>query len=106
MKALLYVRCANPDKAAEQSQFNQLRTFANQKGYDIAGEIVESGVKGLTLERPGIPQMLEMVSEKGIDLVLAVNYSRFARSHMHTLKLEALLRSKGALVMTLHDTPF
>lgn len=106
MNALLYVRCAKPDKAAEQSQLNQLRTFAHQKGYDIAGEIVESGVKGLTLERPGIRQMIDMVSKKGVDLVLTVNYSRLARSHMHTLELEALLRSKGALVMTLHDTPF
>lgn len=105
MNALLYVRCANPDKAAEQSQLNQLRTFAHQKGYDIAGEIVESGVKGLTLERPGIRQMIDMVSKKGVDLVLAVNHSRIARSFKDYLALERTLREQGVLIMTLCDSP-
>lgn len=104
MKALLFVRSSKQNEAAEQSQLDQLRSFAKHQGYDIAGEIVESGVEGLTLDRSGIRQMIEMVSDKGVDLVLAVSHSRFARSTMHKLALETLLRSKGAVVMTLHDT--
>lgn len=98
MKALLYVRTAHQDKYAEQSQLEQLRRHADRLGYEIVGEIIESGVSGTTLDRAGIHQMEDEVSRRNIDFVLAVKHSRIARRLEDYLALEAVLRSHGTVL--------
>lgn len=102
MKALLYVRTAHQDNYAEQSQLEQLRRYADGHSYEIVGEIIESGVNGMTLDRVGIHQMVDEVSRHNIDLVLAVKHSRIARRLEDYLALEATLHRYGtSLAFTL-----
>jgi len=56
-RAALYMRVSTVDQHPE-TQFYDLRTMAEQRGYEIVHEYVDK-VSGAKAKRPGLDQMLE-----------------------------------------------
>ncbi len=79
---LCYVRVSTKNSAQETSlenQESQLREFCKRKGWLVDEVIVDHGISGRKMERPGLKRMIELIRAGGIDIVLAADHARYAR---------------------------
>lgn len=83
MKVILYARVSTRGQAEKgyslRQQIEALQTHASSNGYDVLAEITDDGYSGITLDRPGLDRVRELVETGGVDLVLAQDRDRFAR---------------------------
>ena len=79
LKAFLYCRVAYNDGFSLELQANELRHFAEQAGFTIAGEAAEYG-SGLTLNRAALKEVTQAVQNGKVDVVLVKSVSRIARN--------------------------
>jgi DNA invertase Pin-like site-specific DNA recombinase len=96
-RAAVYLRISTRDGSqTEENQRRQLRTFAEQEGYQVAGEYVdhESGRKGRR-ERSGFNRVFEAAENREFDLLLFWSLDRFSREGIR--KTIAYLRQLDAL---------
>jgi DNA invertase Pin-like site-specific DNA recombinase len=64
-------------------QLDELRGFAERRGWTIVAEYVEHGVSGTKDKRPQLDALMAKVRRGGVDAVLVWKFSRFARSVRH-----------------------
>jgi site-specific DNA recombinase len=92
MRVILYARVSTRGQAERgyslRQQVEALRKYADTKGYDVLTEITDDGYSGMTLERPGLDRVRELVEVGGVDLVLAQDRDRFAREPAYHYLLE------------------
>ena len=79
LKAFLYCRVAYNDGFSLELQANELRHFAEQAGFTIAGEAAEYG-SSLTLNRAALKEITQSVQNGKVDVVLVKSVSRIARN--------------------------
>ena len=84
-RAALYMRVSTVDQHPE-TQFYDLRTMAEQRGYEIVHEYVDK-VSGAKARRPGLDQMLEDARRGCFDVVMVWAGDRMARSVRHFLEV-------------------
>jgi site-specific DNA recombinase len=105
MRAVLYARVSSKEQAEDgyslQDQLRTLRQWATSNGYQVVEEVEDCGYSGVSLERPGLSKVRDLVTAGGIDLVLAQDRDRIARDptiagwlriqfEQHDTKLRAL----------------
>lgn len=91
MKTAIYIRSATGDRAAMDSQKNELERWARENGATIVATHEDSGHPGTALE-----SLLDSVSAGGVDLVLCRDLTRFGRRFPHDpLRVLQLLRQHG-----------
>ena len=78
LRAFLYCRVAHNDGVSLDLQAAELRCFAEQAGFTIAGEAAEYG-SGLTLDRAALKEVTQAVNNGKVDVVLVKSVTRIAR---------------------------
>lgn len=82
MKAVIYSRVSTMDQGIEgtslESQIEACKRYANKRGYETT-YIIRDTFSGLTLERPGLQQVLGLVRAKEIDALVIYSSDRFSR---------------------------
>jgi DNA invertase Pin-like site-specific DNA recombinase len=84
-RAALYLRVStNEGEQTEENQRRELREFAHDEGYDLAGEYVdhESGRKGRN-EREAFDRMFEAAENREFDVLVFWSLDRFSREGIH-----------------------
>jgi DNA invertase Pin-like site-specific DNA recombinase len=91
-RAVLYTRVSTVDQHPE-TQLNDLRQMAVQRGYEIVQEYCDR-ISGVKAKRPGLDQMMADGRRGRFDVVLVWASDRIARSVKHFLEvLDELSRS-------------
>lgn len=76
---------AQDDQASLDSQIENLKSFAEQKGLEIVKVIAEFG-SGLNLNRDSLDEIMEVAKSKQADMILTRDVSRISRDTVHSLK--------------------
>jgi DNA invertase Pin-like site-specific DNA recombinase len=82
-RAAAYARISTKDKRVPKvaNQLADLRKLAEQRGYELCGEYEDDGVSASNGEqRDGFDKLLEVVAAGEVDVVLATEEERFART--------------------------
>jgi site-specific DNA recombinase len=107
MRVILYSRVSKRGQAERgyslRQQLDALQTYAKKNGYDVLAEIEDDGYSGITLDRPGLDRVRELVEVGGVDLVLAQDRDRFAREPAFHYLLETEFAKHGTGIAAIND---
>lgn len=94
--AWIYCRVNNPRDAigVMNLQFQQLKKFAEQKGFSVVGVSQDYG-SGQTLDRPGLRAIREAVCDGDIQVLLISSVSRIGRDAEQVGKFLGFLNEHG-----------
>ena len=86
MKAATYCRVSTDNQEAEgtslQTQLEACRNYCQDKGYDVAYRFSEA-YSGLSLERPELDQLRELVRSEAVDALVCYSLDRLSRDPVH-----------------------
>ena len=102
MKAYFYCRVAHDDGFSLGQQAAQLRRYAEQAGYTIVGVAAEHGA-GLTLDRPALQELTEVVLAGKVDVVLVNSLDRLGRDWGMTKQYIDLLTEHKVKLLCLRE---
>ena len=84
-------------------QLDELRTFCERRGFEIAQEYVDQGISGSKELRPALNRLLADARRRRFDAVLVYRYDRFARSLRQLVNALGEFDSLGIHFISLHE---
>src|SRR5215217_7359292 len=106
-KAILYARVSTEEQARSgyslAQQMEALRDYAAREGYEVLEEVVDPGQSGVSLVRPGIDRMREIVASSGVSAVIAQDRDRIARDPVFYGLLRMEFEEYGCKLRALND---
>jgi len=94
LKTAVYARVSTTDQNCDL-QLRELREYIARRGWESAGEFVDSGVSGAKASRPALDRMMTAAGRRDFDAVLVYKIDRFGRSVLHLSQQLAALTSYG-----------
>ncbi len=94
LKAAIYARVSTTDQNCDL-QLRELREYVARRGWESAGEFVDSGVSGTKASRPALDRLMAAAGRRDFDAVLVYKIDRFGRSVLHLSQQLATLTSYG-----------
>jgi putative DNA-invertase from lambdoid prophage Rac len=94
MRAAIYARVSTADQNCEM-QLRELREYSQRRGWQVAGEYVDTGWSGAKASRPQLDRLMQDASKRGFDAVLVYKLDRFGRSVRNCLDGIEALRAHG-----------
>jgi len=96
MKCAIYARVSTLDKGQDtEVQLRDLRSYAQARGWMIAGEYVDKGQSGAKDRRPELDKLMEDARKRKVDLILCWRLDRLGRSLKHLILTLDELQSVG-----------
>src|SRR3712207_1928970 len=106
-RAILYARVSTDEQARTgyslAQQLEALREYASREGYEVLEEVSDPGQSGVSLERPGMDRVRDLVAAGGVSVVLAQDRDRFAREPAYHYILREEFKEYGTKVRALND---
>jgi site-specific DNA recombinase len=106
-RAILYTRVSTGEQARSgyslAQQLEALRDYAAREGYEVLQEITDPGQSGVTLARPGLDRVRDLMAAGGASVVLAQDRDRFAREPAYHYLLRQEFEEHGAKMCALND---
>lgn len=93
-RAALYCRVSTVDQHPE-TQLNELRQFAANRGFKVVGEYTDHGYSGARARRPELDRMMDDAQRHKFDVLLVWACDRLARSTKHLLQTIDELNGMG-----------
>jgi DNA invertase Pin-like site-specific DNA recombinase len=93
-RAALYCRVSTVDQHPE-TQLNELRQFAANRGFKVVGEYTDHGYSGARARRPELDRMMDDAQRHRFDVLLVWACDRLARSTKHLLQTIDELNGMG-----------
>jgi site-specific DNA recombinase len=98
MKAAIYCRVSTEGQEQDgtilQTQLEAFQRYCQSKGYEVACQFNEAW-SGLSLERPRLAELREMVRSESIDSVVVYSLDRFSRDPVHGVILMQEMEKHG-----------
>jgi site-specific DNA recombinase len=110
-RCLIYARVSSEDQIEQYGiplQLRACRESAARFGYQVLEEIVDEGISGATMDRPGLQRMRALVRERAAEVVLAYDVDRISRELVHLLILKPEIERHARLEFVLakfEDSP-
>jgi DNA invertase Pin-like site-specific DNA recombinase len=101
-RAALYARVSTSDQNSRM-QLDELRQVAQQRGWHIVGEYVDTGISGVQERRPQLDKLIQLAHGGKIDIVATWRFDRFARSTRHLLTALEDFRVRNVDFVSLRD---
>jgi DNA invertase Pin-like site-specific DNA recombinase len=96
MRAAIYARISTTNHGQDVTlQTRELQQFAVARGWEIAGEYVDSGVSGTKDSRPELNRLIADAHKRRFDVVCVWRFDRFARSVSHLLRALETFKALG-----------
>jgi putative DNA-invertase from lambdoid prophage Rac len=92
MRVAIYARVSTTDQNCEM-QLRELRDYCGRRGWEIAGEYVDTGWSGAKKSRPQLDRL--MADARAHRVVAVWKLDRFGRSVSHLVESVQALRSAG-----------
>lgn len=104
MKVGLYARVSTLDKGQDtEVQLRDLRSYAEARGWIIAGEYVDKGQSGAKDRRPELDRLMKDARKRKIDLILCWRLDRLGRSLKHLILTLDELQGLGVGFVSYHE---
>jgi len=84
-------------------KFDELHSYCERRGFEIAQEYVDQGVSGANESRPALNRLLADARRRRFDAVLVYRYGRFARSLRQLVSALGEFDSLGIHFISLHE---
>jgi len=109
MKAAIYTRVSTELQEREgtslDTQLEHGLAKANAVGYEVPGEFIfRESYSGLSLERPKLDQLRELVRGKEVDAVICYSLDRLSRDPVHLVILQQDLEKVGVELVLIAET--
>jgi site-specific DNA recombinase len=108
-QAILYARVSTDEQARSgfslAQQLGALREYADREGYAVLEEVTDPGQSSVTLERPGMDRVRDLVAAGGVSVLLAQDVDRISREPWHYEYLRSWFADYGTQLRTLEDGP-
>ena len=106
-RAVLYARVSTDEQARSgyslAQQLEVLREYAARQGYEVVEEVADPGESGVSLQRPGMDRVRDLVDAGGINVVVAQDRDRIARKPAYNYLLQEELTERGCELRALND---
>jgi site-specific DNA recombinase len=106
-RVVLYVRVSTWGQVRTgyslAQQLDALREYATRAGYEVLEEVTDLAESGVSLRRPGIDRVRDLVAAGGVSVVLAQDSDRLAREPEHYQLLRREFEEKGCRLESLND---
>ena len=93
-RVCLYARVSRKEQDCAR-QLVELREIADNHGWNIVDEYIDSGISGATRSRPELDRMLKDAISRKFELVATLELSRLGRSVKNMSDIADLLKSKN-----------
>jgi DNA invertase Pin-like site-specific DNA recombinase len=95
-RVAIYTRVSTGAQTTE-NQLRELRAVAERLGHQVVAEYADNGISGAKGrdQRPGLNSLLEGVTRRDFDKVMAWSVDRLGRSLPHLLAFMGELKAKG-----------
>lgn len=103
MRAAIYARVSTNNGQNPEMQLEELRAYCKRRGWDIAGEYVDTGISGSKEHRPALDRLLAGCRKRSVDSVVVYRYDRFARSLRQLVNALEDFRALGIEFVSLHE---
>ena len=108
-KAIAYERASlvasDRRRSSMQDQRLAIIAYAERHGFDLAGFFGDDGADGRTMERPGLQQLLQAITDYDIGVLVVEDVDRLSRNAQHLHGLVTLLRVRHVVVHTVSAGP-
>ena len=95
-RVAIYARVSTINHSQDVSmQTRELRQFAEARGWHVAGEYIDAGVRGAKDSRPELNRMMADAHKRRFDVVCVWRFDRFARSVSHLLRALETFKALG-----------
>lgn len=94
IRAAIYARVSTTDQNCDL-QLRELREYVSRRGWESAGEFVDTGISGTKASRPALDRLMTAAARREFDAVLVYKIDRFGRSVLHLSQQLAALTSYG-----------
>jgi DNA invertase Pin-like site-specific DNA recombinase len=95
-KVAIYARVSTVNHGQDVGlQTRELRQFAAARGWEVAGEYIDSGVSGSKDSRPELNRLMADAHRRRFDVVCVWRFDRFARSVSHLLRALETFKAFG-----------
>ena len=99
----VYARCSTTKDQQPEVQLIELRRFCEARGWVVSYEVVDRGFSGSTDKRPGLKQLMDLVTRRKIDVVVVVKLDRLFRSLKHMVLTLQEMEDLGVEFVSLKD---
>lgn len=104
MRAAIYARVSTSNNGQDPCvQTREVREYCERRGWDIAGEYVDSGISGARDSRPELNRMIADAHQRRFDAVVVWKFDRFARSVSHLLRALETFNALGIAFVSLSE---
>ena len=105
VRAALYGRVSTVNHGQDVNmQLRELREYCERRGWTVAGEYVDSGIRGAKDRRPELDRMMADAHKRRLDVVAVWKFDRFARSVRHLLRALDTFRLLGIEFVSLSES--
>src|SRR5580700_6356057 len=104
MRAAIYARVSTTGQGqSPEMQVRELLEYCERRGWQIAGEYVDSGISGTKDSRPQLNRLVADAHRRRFDAVVVWKFDRFARSVSHLLRALETFNSLGVAFVSLSE---
>ncbi len=98
-KAAIYARVSTEDQAQHgvslDAQVNRCVEYVSVQNYDLIDTIVDAGISGKSIDRPGLSKILSLVQKKKINHLVTLKLDRLSRRTIDALNLVETFTKKN-----------
>src|SRR6266705_2377060 len=95
-RVAIYARVSTTNHGQDVGlQTRELREFAEARGWHIADEYIDEGVRGAKDSRPELNRLMADAHKRRFDIVCVWRFDRFARSVSHLLRALETFKALG-----------
>ena len=94
VKTAIYARVSTTDQTCEM-QLRELRDYISRRGWQSAGEYIDTGFSGSKASRPALDRLMADAAQRKFDCIVVYKIDRFGRSVLNLNQQLALLTSYG-----------
>lgn len=105
IRTALYARISTLNNGqSPEMQLRELREYCERRGWQIAGEYVDTGISGAKDRRPELDRLMADAHKRRFDVVAVWKFDRFARSVSHLLRALDTFRALGVEFVSLSES--
>ena len=104
LKIAIYARVSTKNGQDPEMQIAELREYARNRRWKIAGEYVDKGISGASDSRPELNRLMADASRRRFDVIAVWKFDRFARSVSHLLRALETFRALGIEFVSLSES--